>query len=53
MSEATIERIKAAACIIFLMVFLAALGSSYGQCIDRGGISVRGLFWIECIVRSD
>lgn len=35
--------------IVFLVIFFIALANSYMDCSEKGGTSVRGLFWLECV----
>lgn len=38
----------AAVLVLAIVVFIGAY-STWRQCMDAGGTTVRGLFWLECI----
>ena len=46
------EFIGAVLTAIFLAVCFVAALLEWRQCSERGGTTVRGLFWLECIDRE-
>ena len=44
-----IERLCIAVLIVIMIVTLIGLYSTKRECMEIGGTTARGLFWLECI----